>query len=82
MLKRVDNAVYDAMMDAKNGEWSAGIQVMGLAENGVGYALDENNEALLTAGDDRRGRRGRAPRSSRARSRCTTTRPTSACPVS
>jgi basic membrane protein A len=48
MLKRVDEAVYDAMMDAQNGEWSAGISVMGLAENGVGYAVDENNEALLT----------------------------------
>ncbi len=48
MLKRVDEAVFDAMMDAKNGEWSAGIVVMGLAENGVGYAVDENNKALLT----------------------------------
>ena len=48
MLKRVDNAVYDAMMDVHNGEWSAGIEVMGLAEDGVGYAVDENNEALIT----------------------------------
>ncbi len=48
MLKRVDEAVYDAMMDVEKGEWSAGIVVMGLAENGVGYALDENNAALIT----------------------------------
>ncbi len=48
MLKRVDEAVYDALSDANNDEWSAGIEVMGLAENGVGYAVDENNEALLT----------------------------------
>lgn len=48
MLKRVDVAVYDALMDSHNGEWSAGVTVMGLAEDGVGYALDENNEALLT----------------------------------
>jgi basic membrane protein A len=48
MLKRVDVAVYDALMDAQNGEWTPGIVVMGLAEDGVGYALDEFNEALIT----------------------------------
>jgi basic membrane protein A len=48
MLKRVDNATYDAMMDVQNGEWSSGVQVMGLAEDGVGYAVDENNQALIT----------------------------------
>jgi len=48
MLKRVDEAVYDALMDSHNDEWSAGIVVMGLAEDGVGYAVDENNEPLLT----------------------------------
>jgi basic membrane protein A len=48
MLKRVDNATYDAMMDVHNGEWSSGVQVMGLAEEGVGYAVDENNEKLIT----------------------------------
>jgi basic membrane protein A len=49
MLKRVDVAVYDAMMDFKNGEWSTGINVMGLGEEGVGYAMDENNKDLITA---------------------------------
>jgi basic membrane protein A len=49
MLKRVDVAVYDAFEDAMNDQWSAGIQVFGLAEDGVGWALDENNEALVTA---------------------------------
>lgn len=48
MLKRVDNAVYDAMMDVRNDEWSTGVTVMGLAEDGVGYALDEYNEELIT----------------------------------
>jgi basic membrane protein A len=48
MLKRVDNATFDAMMDVQNGEWTSGVQVMGLAEDGVGYAVDENNEALIT----------------------------------
>jgi basic membrane protein A len=48
MLKRVDNAVFDAMMDVQNGEWSSGVVVMGLAEDGVGYAVDENNAELIT----------------------------------
>jgi basic membrane protein A len=48
MLKRVDVAVYDALMDAHNDEWSSGVQVLGLAEDGVGWALDENNESLIT----------------------------------
>lgn len=48
MLKRVDNAVYDAMMDVHNDDWSAGVEVMGLAQDGVGYAVDENNEELIT----------------------------------
>jgi basic membrane protein A len=48
MLKRVDNAVYDALMDVETGQWSAGVIVMGLAEDGVGYALDENNADLIT----------------------------------
>ena len=48
MLKRVDLAVYDAFMDAKNGEFTAGFNVLGLAQDGVGYAVDEHNEALIT----------------------------------
>ncbi len=48
MLKRVDNAVFDAMMDVQNGDWSTGVYVMGLAEDGVGYAVDENNADLIT----------------------------------
>ena len=48
MVKRVDVAVYDAFMDAKNGEFTAGINDLGLAEDGVGYAMDENNAELVT----------------------------------
>lgn len=48
MLKRVDVAVYNAFMDAKNGEFSTGFNVLGLAEDGVGYALDDNNASLIT----------------------------------
>jgi basic membrane protein A and related proteins len=48
MLKRVDVAVYEAFMDANNGEFETGIRNLGLAEDGVGYAVDEFNEELIT----------------------------------
>ena len=48
MLKRVDNASYAAFMDSHKNTWKPGIQVMGLAEDGVGWALDVNNTALIT----------------------------------
>ncbi len=46
MLKRVDNAVYDAFKSGTDLE--TGINVMDLAAGGVGYAMDENNAALVT----------------------------------
>ena len=46
MVKRVDNAVYEAMMAGPAVE--TGTQVMGVGNEGVGYALDEHNEALVT----------------------------------
>ncbi len=46
MLKRVDNAVYEAFMDGPGLE--TGFRVMGLSNGGVGYALDENNAALVS----------------------------------
>ena len=48
MLKRVDVAAYNAFNSAKDGSWKPGIQVLGLAEEGVGWALDEHNESLIT----------------------------------
>jgi len=48
MLKRVDVAVYNAFNDAKNGQFSYGFNVLGLAEDGVGYAMDENNKELVS----------------------------------
>ncbi len=48
MMKRVDVAVYNAFKTAQDGTWQPGVQNLGLAENGVGYALDENNRALIT----------------------------------
>ena len=46
MLKRVDNAVYGAFTEGEALE--PGINVMGLANEGVGYAMDENNASLVT----------------------------------
>ena len=46
MLKRVDNAVFTAMSDGADME--TGIVVMDLAAGGVGWALDEHNEALIS----------------------------------
>jgi len=46
MTKRVDNAVFDSMTAGT--ELEAGVEVLGLAEDGVGYALDEHNAELVT----------------------------------
>ena len=48
MLKRVDIAAYETMKDAMSGDFETGVRSLGLAEDGVGWALDENNEALIT----------------------------------
>ena len=51
MLKRVDVAVYEAMKagaDLETGKF----MTLGLAEEGVGYAVDEHNAALIS--DDQR----------------------------
>ena len=49
MLKRVDNAVYNAFMDVKNDSWSTGFNVLDLKAGGVGYAMDDNNKSLVDA---------------------------------
>ena len=49
MMKRVDVAVYNAMKTGKDGTFKPGIQALGLAEDGVSYAMDDNNKALITA---------------------------------
>lgn len=46
MVKRVDNSVYEAFMAGT--EMTLGLEVMDLAKEGVGYALDDNNAALVT----------------------------------
>jgi basic membrane protein A len=47
MIKRVDNAAYDTFKAKMDGSWQAGIISLGLAEKGVGWAVDEHNEALV-----------------------------------
>lgn len=47
MVKRVDNAVFDAF--AAGTEMVPGVKVMDLAAGGVGVAIDEHNQALVTA---------------------------------
>lgn len=49
MLKRVDVAAYETFMDAKNNAFTSGVQVLGIAEGGVDWALDDNNKSLITA---------------------------------
>jgi len=48
MLKRVDVAVHDTAKAAADGTWKAGVAVLGLAEHGVDWALDDNNKGLIT----------------------------------
>ena len=49
MLKRVDVAVAKSFTDAKDGSWKPGVTVLGLKEQGVAWALDDANKALITA---------------------------------
>ncbi len=46
MLKRVDVAVYNAFKEGA--DLTPGISVLDLKAEGVGYALDDNNRALVT----------------------------------
>jgi basic membrane protein A len=49
MVKRVDLAAYNTYDQAMNDKWKAGVTVLGLAEGGVDWALDDNNANLVTA---------------------------------
>ncbi len=49
MVKRVDVAIEEAYTDAMNGDWKPGLKILGLAEDGVGWALDDNNRSLVSA---------------------------------
>ncbi|WP_417692853.1 BMP family lipoprotein [Roseibium sp.] len=46
--KRVDQAVYDSFKSSAEGTFKPGIRVLGLAEGGMDWVLDENNDELIT----------------------------------
>jgi basic membrane protein A len=48
MVKRVDVAAYETLKSAKDGTFKAGVNVLGIAEGGVDWAVDEHNKPLLT----------------------------------
>jgi len=49
MVKRVDNAVYDAVREVLEGRFQGGFHVFGLDKDGVAYAMDEYNQPLIPA---------------------------------
>jgi basic membrane protein A len=53
-VKRVDVAVDTVFTEAQNGSWKAGPRVLGLAEHGVDYSLDDSNRKLITPEMERR----------------------------
>ena len=48
MMKRVDVAVYSAFDHTKNDKFTGGLNLLGLKEGGVDYAMDDNNKDLVT----------------------------------
>jgi basic membrane protein A len=48
MIKRVDVAIERTIADAHAGRFRAGVVELGLAEDGVGFSVDEHNRDLLT----------------------------------
>src|SRR5688572_19866257 len=48
MVKRVDNAVYDAVKEVLSGNFKGGFHVFGLDKDGVAYAMDDNNKPLIS----------------------------------
>ncbi|CTQ33385.1 BMP family lipoprotein [Jannaschia rubra] len=48
MVKRVDNAVFDVFTAAEDGTLETGHEVLGLDNEGVAVAMDENNAELVS----------------------------------
>ena len=49
MVKRVDNSVYDVVKEVLGGHFAGGFHVFGLDKDGVAYAMDDNNKAIIPA---------------------------------
>src|SRR5688572_1740616 len=48
MVKRVDNVVYNIVKEVVEGKFKGGFHVFGLETDGVGYAMDEHNQPLIS----------------------------------
>ncbi len=48
MVKRVDNAVYQIIKDRVSGSFQGSYHIYGLENDGVGYAMDQYNEKLIS----------------------------------
>jgi basic membrane protein A len=48
MVKRVDVAVFESFKTAKAGTWKPGVRILGVADDAVGYSLDQYNRSLIT----------------------------------
>jgi basic membrane protein A and related proteins len=48
MLKRVDEAVLATITEAQAGKFCGGVKRFGLANQGVGYSVDQYNDKVLT----------------------------------
>ncbi|GAA0782230.1 BMP family ABC transporter substrate-binding protein [Roseibium denhamense] len=46
-LKRVDEAAFSAWKSAVDGSWTPGMSTMSVRENGVDWAVDDHNRALV-----------------------------------
>jgi len=49
MLKRVDVAAYEVFKTGYNKSWKPGFKVLGLAEDGVGWTIDEHNAQMVSS---------------------------------
>ena len=47
VLKRVDEAVYQGFKDGEAGQFKPGTHVLGIKDNGVALAMDDNNKPLI-----------------------------------
>jgi basic membrane protein A len=48
MLKRLDTATYTTLRAAHQGTWEGGVLELGVKDNGVDWAFDDNNASLIT----------------------------------
>jgi basic membrane protein A len=54
MVKNVGNVTYESFMQAKNGQFTAGVSYKGLKEGGVDWALDKDNRAVVSSDIEKR----------------------------